>query len=43
MSETEILTLFVFAYPFLVVAMALGVVWITGRLDQRERQRPAAE
>jgi hypothetical protein len=39
MSETEALTIFVLAYPVLVVAMALFVVWLTGRMDAREDRR----
>jgi hypothetical protein len=39
MSETDALTVFVFAYPVLVVAMALFVVWLTGRLNAWEDSR----
>jgi hypothetical protein len=39
MSETDALTIFVLAYPVLVVAMALFVVWLTGRLDAWEDRR----
>ena len=41
MSEADVLTVFVFAYPVLVVAMALLVVWLTGWMDAREDRRQA--
>ena len=41
MSETDVLTVFVLVYPVLVVAMALFVVWLTGRLSAREDRRQA--
>ena len=41
MSETEGLEILVFAMPFIVVALALFVVWLTGRLNAWEdRRRP---
>ena len=39
MSETDALTVYVLVYPLLVVAMALFVVWLTGRLNDREDRR----
>ncbi len=39
MTETEGLKILVFAMPAIVVAMALFVVWLTGRLNDREDRR----
>ena len=41
MSETEGLKVLVFAMPFIVFAMALFVVWLTGRLNAWEDRRRA--
>jgi len=43
MSDTDALKILVLAYPVLVVAMALFVVWLTGWMDRREQRRHPAE
>jgi hypothetical protein len=40
-NEIELLKIYVLLYPFLVFALALGIVWLTGWMDRREHQRPA--
>jgi hypothetical protein len=40
-SETDALTILVVAYPVLVVAMALLVMWLTHLQDAREDRRRA--
>ena len=40
-AEIEGLKILVIAMPFLVVAMALFTVWLTGWLDRREDRRRA--
>ena len=41
--EVELLKIYVLVSPFLVFALALFVVWLTGRADRYERQRHPAE
>ena len=43
LSDIDPLKVYVLSYPLLVLAMGLGVFWLTGWLDRRERQRHPAE
>jgi hypothetical protein len=41
-QEIELLKIYVLLSPLVVLALALGVVWLTGWMDRREqRQHPA--
>ena len=41
-QEVEVLKIYVLLSPLLVFGLAVGVVWLTGWMDRRERrQRPA--
>ncbi len=37
--DLDFLNLYVMALPFMVVALGLGVVWLTGWMDRREERR----
>ncbi|MCZ7643356.1 MAG: hypothetical protein M5U33_12610 [Pseudorhodoplanes sp.] len=41
--EIELLKIYVLLSPFLVVALALFVVWLTGWQDRRARRQHPAE
>ena len=41
--EIELLKIYVLLSPFLIFGLALGMVWLTGWLDRRERQQRPAE
>jgi hypothetical protein len=40
-TDVELLKIYVLISPLLVFGLALGVVWLTGWMDRRERQYPA--
>jgi hypothetical protein len=42
-QEIDVLKIYVLLSPFLVFALALGVVWLTGWMDRREERRHPAE
>ena len=43
LSEIDPLKIYVLISPFLVFAVGLGVVWLTGWLDRREQRHHPAE
>lgn len=42
-QDIELLKIYLLVSPFLVFALALGVVWLTGWMDRREERRHPAE
>lgn len=43
LSDIDPLKVYVLSYPLLILAVGLGVVWLTGWLDRREARRHPAE
>ena len=41
--EMDLLKIYVVLSPLVVVALGLGVFWLTGWMDRREQRRHAAE
>jgi hypothetical protein len=42
-QEVELLKIYVLVSPFLVFGLAIGMVWLTGWMDQCERRHGPAE
>jgi len=42
-QEMDILKIYVMLSPLVVVALGVGVYWLTGWMDRREEQRHPAE